>query len=101
MQNQITQAGQFQQRKWFQGTICKSLIVLFPRELLGGEGEYESTPHAADLNSLAMASFLLLSARMATLSFLATLAAKPVRPDKEGTCTFTTAFNTTPPSLLP
>ena len=100
MRNQITQAGQFQQRKRFQGTLCKSLIALFPGELLGGE-EYESTPHAADLNSLAMASFLLLSARMATLSFLATLAAKPVRPDKEETCTFTTAFNTTPPSLLP
>ena len=44
---------------------------------------FTGTPHVAGLNSLAIASFLLLSARMATLSFLATLAASPVRPDEE------------------
>ena len=59
---------QFSATKWSQGELIHSLFW-FQREYLGGEEWYDSTPHAA---------FLLLSARMATLSFLVTLAAKPV-----------------------
>ena len=59
---------QFSATKWSQGELIHSLFW-FQREYLGGEEWYDSTPHAA---------FLLLSARMATLSFLVTLAPKPV-----------------------